>query len=282
MHYIFKAQRFLQQLFDSLISILKAIVWSKFPQKNSPVQRQNCVILGNGPSLTDSLLHHRDFILASDIFCVNLFATTNYYTELKPQNYLLLDDAFMNPNHERAQLAIKHLVKDTTWKINVYIPYKFKKTSYIADAFSTNPLITPLYFNYTVIDGFDWLRFWMYKKDIGMPQSQNVLIASTFKCINLGYKKVYLLGADHTWHEDLRLNEHNEIVADDTHFYGNRVYQVKQFVGHEESYLAAQFLSLHKVFKGYEVLARYAKYRKVEVVNASKRSYIDVFEKISL
>ena len=53
-------------------------------------------------------------------------------------------------------------------------------------------------------------------------------------------------------------------------------------VSENESYMAKQFLSLHKAFKGYEVLARYAKFRGVKVLNASKRSYIDVFEKIKL
>jgi hypothetical protein len=279
---ILNIQRFFEQLFDSIFSILKVIVWSKFSVSHPPVKSENCVILGNGPSLKDSMDNHKDFILQSDIFCVNLFAISDYYTQLKPNNYLLLDEAFINPNHERASQAIEHLVKDTTWKINVFIPYKFKKSAYFQDKFSKNQFIQPVYFNYVIFGGFDWLRFWIYKKDWGMPQCQNVLIASVFRCINLGYKKIYLLGADHTWHESIRLDENNEIIADDSHFYGNKTYQINQLVSQEESYMARQFLSLHKAFKGYEVLARYAQYRGTKVLNASKRSYIDVFEKIKL
>jgi hypothetical protein len=279
---IINIQRFFEQLFSSILSILKVIFFSKFQRKQPSILSENCVILGNGPSLKDSLEQHLDFIKQADVFCVNLFAISEYYTQLKPNNYLLLDEAFTNPNHERASKALEHLVKDTTWQVQLYIPYKFKKSTHFINNIAKNEFIKPIYFNYVIFEGFDWLRFWAFKNELGMPQSQNVLIASIFRCINLGYAKITILGADHTWHESIRLDENNEIIADDSHFYGNKTYQINQLVSQEESYMARQFLSLHKAFKGYEVLARYAKYRGAKVVNASKRSYIDVFEKIKL
>lgn len=240
------------------------------------------MILGNGPSLNDSLANHLDFIKQSDIFCVNLFAISPFYTQLKPNNYLLLDDAFLDINHERASLAIKHLVADTTWAVNLYVPYKFKKSHYFIENISKNSNLKPFYFNYVIFEGYDWLRFWIYKQELAMPQCQNVLVALLFRCINLGYEQIYLLGADHTWHETLRLNQDNKLILTDTHFYGQKDYDVGSTMPQNKSYLAAQFLSLHKAFKGYEVLARYAKHQKTKIINASERSYVDVFEKIKL
>jgi hypothetical protein len=279
---ILNIQRILGQTFISIFSILKLIVWSKFRIEQPSIQSDNCVILGNGPSLNDSMENHYDFIIQSDVFCVNLFSTSKFYTRLKPNNYLLLDEAFTNPNHEIANKAIEHLIKDTTWRVNIFVSNKFQKSIYFKESMAKNQLLTIYYFNYVIFEGFDWLNFWIYKRNLGMPQCQNVLVASLYNCINLGYKKIYLLGADHTWHETLRLDDNNEIILQDTHFYGSKNYNVRDMVNEGVSYMAQQFLSLHKAFKGYEVLARYAKYRGAKVVNASKRSYIDVFEKIKL
>jgi hypothetical protein len=273
---------FISNLFNSIIAICKVIAFSKFKVTNHKTNSRSCVILGNGPSLNDSLQNHLEFIKKHDIFCVNVFSASTYYKQLKPNNYLLLDNAFTEPNHERASKAIVHLVDDTDWELNLFVPFKFKKSSYFVESIAKNPNIKVIYFNYVILDGLDSLKFWFYKNELGMPQSQNVLVASIFRCINLKYKEIYVLGADHTWHETIRLNDDNEIVADDSHFYGTKTYEINKLMPKNKSYMARQFLSLHKAFKGYEVLARYAEYRKVDVINASKRSYIDVFRKIKL
>ncbi|MBP6385392.1 MAG: hypothetical protein KA313_08875 [Pseudarcicella sp.] len=267
----------------SIVSIFKIIFWSKFKvQKSTTKQKNSCVILGNGPSLKYSLDNHLDFIIQSDVFCVNLFSNSSYYKTLKPQNYLLLDGAYLKPNHELASLAVQHLIQDTSWEMSLFVPNYFSKSEYFVSEMAKNQCIKIVYFNYVIFEGFDWLKFWIFKKGWAMPQCQNVLNASVFNGVNCGYEKVYLLGADHTWHETLTLNENNEIIADDTHFYGNKTYQINQIVSLEESYMAGQFLSLHKAFKSYEVTAKYAIYRGIKVINASKRSYVDVFEKIKL
>ena len=46
--------------------------------------------------------------------------------------------------------------------------------------------------------------------------------------------------------------------------------------------MADQFLSLHKAFRGYEVLREYADYLRVRLLNASSKSYIDALERIKL
>ncbi|MBK6978525.1 MAG: hypothetical protein IPH28_16660 [Cytophagaceae bacterium] len=255
---------------------------TKIRTVNAEKKYSDAVILGNGPSLNYSLEHHKDFLTNKDIFCVNLFSSTSYYQEIKPNNYILLDDAFTNKNHERANTALMHIVNDTNWPVNLHVPFRFKNSEHFIKNIEKNENIKPVYFNYVIFSGFDFLRFWIYKNDWGMPQSQNVLVASIFRCVNMTYNSVFLLGADHTWHENIKLNIDNEIIADDAHFYGNKSYEISKIVNKNESYLAKQFLSLHKAFKGYEVLGRYADFRGVKIINASKRSFIDVFDKIKL
>lgn len=279
-NFVIKIQFLFKQITDTFASIIRVILFSRpvgaFPFRKS----DNCFVLGNGPSLIDGL----DFLKKNngdfDLFCVNMFSNSPSYSQLKPGNYLLLDNAFINPNHELAAKAIQKIASDTNWPLNLFVPNKFKKSNYFKEVIAKKTNIKVFYINYVIFESFDWLRFWVFRKNIAMPQCQNVLVALTFQCINLAYKNVYLLGADHSWHENIRLNERNELNFIDTHFYGEKNINTKKTS--EKSYLATQFLSLHKAFKGYEVLVRYAKNRGVNIYNASTKSYIDVFEKIKL
>lgn len=277
-----RIKQFIFQFLNTIVAFGKVFFFAKFKVKLPEIKAQSCVILGNGPSLNESIEHHADFMKNKDIFCVNLFATSSYYKQLKPNNYLLLDEAFLDPNHSRASRAVQHLIKDTDWELNLFVSNKFRKSDYFQTILSQNKYLKPVYFNYVIVDGFDSVIFKLFKVGLAMPRCQNVLVASIFQCINLGYQTVNLLGADHTWHENIRINKDNELEADDAHFYGTKTYIIKDIMQNNESYLARQFLSLHKAFKGYEVLARYATYTGTKVLNASQRSYIDVFEKINL
>lgn len=281
--FILRLQKSLFLFVETCKSIIRVILFSKITKNDfNIVIKKNCVIIGNGPSVNDTLKESIDFFKNKDVFCVNHFMITNYYPIIKPNNYLMLDPAFIDPNHKGALNALDHLVKFTKWDLNLFIPYSYRKSNYFLQKINKNEFIKIEYFNYVIFEGFERLKFWVYKNNLGMPQSQNVLVGTIFKTINLGYEKVYLIGADHTWHENLRLNENNELLAIDAHFYGTKTYEAKDKVAKNESYMASQFLSLHKAFKGYEVLASYSKYRGVKIINASKRSYIDVFEKIKL
>lgn len=280
--YLLQISTFADNLFKTFFSLIKLLIFSKLHVEKAVKQSSEAVILANGPSLKFSLENNRVFFENKDIFCVNLFASTPYYTELKPTNYILLDDAFTDVNHQQASLAISSLIANTSWPVNLHIPYKFKNSPHLVHNIKKNSFIKPIYFNYVILETFDLLRFFLFRHGLGMPQCQNVLIASIFTCINMMYSKIYLFGADHTWHENIKLDDENEIIALDTHFYGVKTYKTTDSFSQNESYLARQFLSLHKVFRGYEIIARYANYRHVTILNASVRSYIDVFKKIKV
>ena len=77
----------------------------------------------------------------------------------------------------------------------------------------------------------------------------------------------------------IKLDEDNNMVVSDTHFYGQKDYDIEV---RETSYMSQQLFSLHKAFYGYEVLARYARSIGVKVYNASVKSYVDVFQKVKV
>lgn len=274
---IISLQNFFQNAVDSLVSLLKVLVFSKFSTKIPKATQEKCSILGNGPSLNITLEKDLDFLKKTEKICINLFAVTDSYMALKPQNYLLLDEAFVNPTHETAQKAIIAIGEKTSWKINLFVPKKFLKAEVFKRNILSNPNINVVPFNYTIVKGFDWLVHGLFRNNLGMPQCQNVLVGTLFYAINMGFKEVYLFGADHSWHENIKLDENNNLFAVDTHFYGEKNYTKLQ-----PSYMSRMLLSLHKAFYGYEVLAKYAQKQQVKIFNASAKSYIDVFEKVNL
>ena len=91
--------------------------------------------------------------------------------------------------------------------MNLFIPKSAATSPALKDVCDSNKNIQVHYFNYTVFKGFENIAFKFYRKNLATPQSQNVLVASLFLAINCGFKKVYLTGADHTWHQNLHVDE---------------------------------------------------------------------------
>ena len=88
-------KKFICNLFFSLISILRIIRFSK--KTKLPVEEHfnECIILGNGPSLGNSLQKKIEKIQSISLkICVNSMAINKYYEILKPQYYILADPAW--------------------------------------------------------------------------------------------------------------------------------------------------------------------------------------------
>src|SRR2546428_8235164 len=85
---------FIRLGFESVVTITKVILKSRFDVKLPIAKKSRCSILGNGPSLKTSLEKDIEFIKATEITCVNNFAHSHYFDQLQPQNYALLDPAY--------------------------------------------------------------------------------------------------------------------------------------------------------------------------------------------
>lgn len=284
-----KGTQFLSDLLNSLVSLLKILIQSRFGATLPVRQRPICSVLGNGPSLNDSLTLHSDFITDSEVVCVNNFASSSAFSALRPQNYVLLDPAYFQytrqtTNRTDIEQMFTALVQTTTWDIFVYMPQYARPSYLVQTIFSQNTHLKPVFFNYTIVRGFDWLTHWLFSRQLGMPQSQTVLTAALFLAINRRFSTVYLFGADQSWHEGIRISDTNQLLMQQTHFYDTQNTLAYVPVGGAgaatTSRMATQFASLAKVFFGYEVLKKYADYLGVQVLNASSKSYIDAFNRV--
>ena len=271
--------------FQSFISILKIAIRFRINKKLPKPLKDSCAILGNGPSLNDSLKNHLDFIKKCDILCVNNFGASEYFQILKPNDYVLFDGYyFLFDNEKYAREDVKltfETFKTIDWPINMYIPAKARNSYLVNTIFKKNSCISICYFNHIVVEGYNWFKYPLYKYGMGMPQCQNVLGLSIFLSINRGYKDINLFGADHSWHEQFTLSENNRIEMAQDHFYDKTKIKPVPFNTFLKSHVTVAdfFLSLYKVFKGYNIINEYANYRNTKVYNASHKSFIDAFER---
>lgn len=276
---------------DTVLSLLKVVLKSRFSVVIPAPRRPICSILGNGPSLRQSLDNDLAFIRETETICVNNFASSPEYAQLQPMNYALLDPAFFlyseqNNGRKDVEKTIRCLLNLTVWPLNLFVPQTARGSYLIGQLTNKHPTVNVVYFNYTVVRGYNWFRFFIFRKGWGMPQSQNILAASLYLAITRRFREVYLFGADHSWHEEIRISDTNELLMKQEHFYdkpGAVAYiPVYDVVKQKTSRMSAQFASLSKAFYSYEVLRDYAASLNVQVLNASAKSYVDAFKRVKL
>lgn len=275
---------FFNNIYNSILSCLKIFILSKYKITLPKAAQDECIVLGNGPSLKQSLSKKSTFFREKSLICVNNFATANEFFELKPGCYVLLDPGFFiyktRPDVFRTFNILKN---EVNWELNLFVPYSNRKDPDIQSLLIKKTFVKVYFYNYVVFKGFDFLAFSFYRKNLAMPQFNNVLGPSIMLGINMGYKKVNLAGADHSWFENIVVTDDNSLCQTDRHFYdkGNELPLVKiaDPVSKKEQRIADFFNSLYKVFNSYYIVNRYALTRKCSIYNISDFSYIDAFER---
>ena len=278
---------FVNQSMNTFISLLKMMMRSKLSIRLPQAESETCVILGNGPSLKTSLKNHPELFTKNDLVCVNNFSTTEEYSLLKPKYYVILDYAFWLSDGKIILDAIEALKTKTTWPLQLFVPSIASKSPRFKILCSENKNIQLNYFNYVVFKGFPSVSHFIFRKNWAMPQSQNVLVAAIFLSINLKFKKIVIVGADHTWHQTLHVDENNVVHFKNVHFFETEekveYVPLKKGIHIDETFRMHEIMSTFgKTFYGYDVVKKYGDSCNVAIYNASDVSYIDAFNRIKL
>jgi hypothetical protein len=276
----------------TLFAYLKAFFNLKNQFKNSNVNNftknqdklnRKCYVLGNGPSLKEEINNFNLETNLSSLFVVNAFAKSEYYVSLKPTFYILIDPVYWTTDLEEVWLNERQVLNDiinkTTWELNIIVPYI--SYNFFKNKFNCNKNLKLFFYNHTIVEGESISNFFLYSFNLSTPVFQNVLAASIFIAINLGFKDIYLLGADHSWLADIHVDEFNNVCWEEKHFYGST--KLKPFIKSDGSvYKLSQLLNDYsKMFRGYEILKKYALFKKSNIINLTKNSFIDSFQKYS-
>ena len=271
---------FMSKTGASLASVIKVLLLSKGGSPTSDTGKgRQLIILGNGPSLRKTIDEEFDRLVSSDLMAVNFAANAPDFFRLRPRYYILADGHFFNSlQSDRNVQSLWQNFGKVSWEMTLLIPSKFRHL--VKPLLMHTEGIKVRYFNLTPVEGFKWLSHFLYKSGMGMPRPRNVLIPAIMEGIRLGYTKITLFGADHSWTKTLDVDKENFVVSVQPHFYEDNEEEHKRV---RETYKG---LKLHEVmgsmviaFRSYWQIADYAKSRKVEIINATPGSMIDAFEK---
>ena len=269
---------------DNTLATIKSCV-KQVVEKSAKINPANSatnqlIILGNGPSLRTNLDNDLDLLRSADTLAVNFAANTPEFSEIQPTYYLLADPHFFDKAGDDPNVGrlIENL-NSITFPMTLFVPAGARK----ADSYFHNHNLTVKHFSFTAVEGYTWFENAMMNSHRGMPRPRNVLIPSIMVGIWLGYKEIYLLGADHSWLKTLSVNDRNEVVSIQPHFYKedsreqqrvNEVYVTRQLHEVLESMMIA--------FKSYHRIREYADRCGTQIFNSTPGSMIDAFERASL
>lgn len=273
---------------STLISLIKIPLLSRWYFKLPRGMNREVIVIGNGPSFSDAFHNHYNFFNEKDIICVNGFPSSDEYIQLKPYMLVWLDVGFYprNKTDLRPDLAIllDNIVLKTTWKIHILLPQLAKPAKFLKELESLNPLIKIIYFNYTVVDGFELFKNFIYKNRLGMPLCQNVVVAATFLSVSMKYDKVYLTGVENSFFKDITVDHENQIMLNHTHFYDKNLKNAplkifKRPDNKQPIDIAGVLMMAVKTFRGYRNVQIFSEYMGVKIYNISTDSYVDAFER---
>lgn len=285
--------RFNIKLIHTVFSIFMIILFAKRSKKPVKKQNEECLILGNGPSLVRDLKGSDINLSDKTLICVNFFANSDLYLDLKPSVYVFLDPIFWaNSNrHElRDQKVIdicnelfERISSTTTWPLEIYAPHALKKSDLFKKC--KNNQITFRFFNSIPSQGFDSFVRFSLQHGLGLLKAANVMIPAIHYAIISGFKTVYLSGVDHSWLNSITVSEDCVLQMAQPHFDDKELkYKPLYLLPTDKSPAKLhELLEVYShVFRNYWILSDLASRNQSRVLNLTNESFIDAFPKVKL
>lgn len=247
---------------------------------------EGILLLANGPSLGRELprLIEAGEHLKHDVLAVNYFAEDERFTVVRPKYYVLSDPTFFRRrcDWERVERLYRTLNERVDWPMTLYVQY-YNPDRFDYRAALPNPRIRIVPFHSQVYRGFPSLEFPCYRRGWGSGNFGSVIQCGEFVALHLGYRELHLYGVDHTFFDGMCVDERNRLCLRRTYFYDAEPQLKPLLLTSAEppqpytvhSYLAEKC----ELFRGHEVLARYAEHLGARIVNHTSGSLIDAYER---
>ena len=238
-------------------------------------------LLANGPSLPRLLAGAR---AGCDFLAVNYFAEHEAFERLRPAYYVLSDPQFFRASAQRDRVAALYrtLTRKVTWPMTLYVQY-YNPERFDYRAALPNGRIRIVPFHTQPYRGFRRLEFWLYRHGLGSANFGTVVQVGEYVALLLGYRRVELYGVDHTLLEGLCVDGRNRLCRADRHYYDAGAPAAPQPVLRKVPpvpYTMASYLAeVAELFRGHEVLRDYAASLGARIVNCTRGSMIDAYER---
>lgn len=207
------------------------------------------------------------YVLADPLYrCIDPTYRGQYYDYIKENN----NDEVLD---RMSQLREKLLTVDK--KMVIFSP-PFLKLDHIID----NPCITWKYVNTSVylplhVSGVS--KIW--KNNAASPRVQSVVVLEIYAALQMGFKMIYLHGCEESciFGGAMNVNQDtNKVEFQDSHFYSKGSRKTWNDMN-----MLSELRSQEKLFTSLYELEDYSKQLHARIINMSKNSWVDCFERYS-
>ena len=236
-------------------------------------------VMGNGPSLS-KIAERLDEREKFNICTVNYSMSTDLFFKLKPEMHVFVDPVLFNTTDAKNK-DLYEAFKKITWKLLLFVPYGLTKEMATILKSNSNITVCRIPKQHLNIESrtLSKLEYAVYKKGWAAPCAMNVVVGAIFCGINIGYRKIFLFGVDHSWMKYITVENNNDVCLEDQHYYGTE----KRVWNRDESGASLTMYELYFnftiLYDSYNRLKRYADYLDVKVINKTPGSFIDAFPK---
>ena len=261
---------------SALMSFAKVMFVSRRTQFNDlrKSSHGNLIILGNGPSLRENIDNDLELLKQSDCMAVNFAANTSEFFAIKPRYYVLADPHFFQNTTDSNVKMLSENLQQVDWPMTLFVPVQSLKI--VKERLAPSIIVKD--FNMVAVEGPGWFRNLLFKMRLGMPRPRNVLIPSLMIGIWMGYQKIYILGADHSWLRTLTVDDNNKVVSVQPHFYKENPKEIERITKVYDARKLHEILeSMTIAFRSYHTIRDFADCRNISITNCTPHSYIDAF-----
>ncbi len=250
---------------------------------NEADKTRKAFVLGNGPSLNDVLSKSilRQELEQGDVIVTNRFAISADFTHIKPHYYILMDPLFFDEASVKNDPSMQEMYEAfnrVTWPMILFLPKEANLK--IVSNYLHNLKVNVVLYNGTTVVGPVKFQNYMYRHGMGLPNSRNIILPALMLMINIGYKNIYLYGAEFSWTKNFDVNpKNNRVFLNDRHFYktDDVLYDDPSYT-YDKGYYRWSLESIAEMLRGTEMIATYAESQGTNVINRTKGSFIDAFE----
>ncbi len=236
---------------------------------------ETCFIVGNGPSLK----YERDLERLRDhfVFSVNQIYQSPLFQALNPNVHIMVDPLYFSLDKNdpvEADLSERmRLFHEQNPNIAFFLPFQHAKAARAAGFSGTNDFF--VFGHYKVYPS--------YNKTIDLcgfaPVYQNVIQVAIYIAFFMGFSRIVLLGVDQTdlLSHYVKRGENDKII--NGHIYESSEAEQKWQDKYYNVYDNCKYLELFaNTFRIFKWIHNYAEKRHVKILNASKRTALDMFE----
>ena len=272
-----KASEFFGRTSLTAKSLVKIVLQSHASDTVSRARGGRLVVMGNGPSLADTIAESSAVLKATDTMSVNFAPLTAEFFTIRPRYHILADPIFFATEPQRRVTDMCAALERVDWPLTLFVPSRGVRR--IPAAVMANTNISTARFNFVGVGGYEWFENAAYNRGWGMPRPRNVLIPALMCGIRAGYEQIDIVGAAHTWTRTLTVGNDNRVYSVQPHYYDKDKHtDVAPFAGHIDDILESFMIA----FRSYHTLRRYADHVGVSIYNATPGSFIDAFERREL